>query len=94
MLHCATTNPRRALRIITNPPIFLKEPFVFDRPDKSYSLVEQKTLRALGKDELPGWKITAPREGRVPARLKQQAKWKEEEIRRLAEAQKLGVTVA
>jgi hypothetical protein len=64
MLHSASRNLLRNVRIITNPPVALKEPFNFNRADaKEYSLVEQKTLRDLGRPEgLPEWKITAPRQ--------------------------------
>ncbi|SPQ25948.1 9215f865-55a7-4cb8-b6cc-24d7a84a79ee [Thermothielavioides terrestris] len=65
MLHSPSSNALRRVRIITNPPVSLKEPHCFDREDGNYSLVEQFTLRALGKDRLSGWKITGPRE-RVP----------------------------
>ncbi|EEY22775.1 conserved hypothetical protein [Verticillium alfalfae VaMs.102] len=79
----ASRNPLRRLRVITNPPIFLRAPQRFDRDDCAYSLVEQVTLRALGAESLPGWRITAPREFRVPHRLKVQQKRKEEELKRL-----------
>ncbi|KAL2128858.1 hypothetical protein VTI74DRAFT_8563 [Chaetomium olivicolor] len=84
MLHAPSSNPLRRVRIITNPPVFLKEPHNFDREDGNYSLVEQVTLRALGRERLEGWKITHPREAVVPERLKAQAKMFEEEKRRLA----------
>ncbi|OAA55074.1 hypothetical protein SPI_08578 [Niveomyces insectorum RCEF 264] len=64
MMHSASTNPLRRVRIITNPPVSLKEPFCFDRDDSTsntsnsggggYSLVERATLRALGEDRLAG----------------------------------------
>ena len=69
MLHSASVNLRRDVRIITNPPVSLKEPFNYDGRDPS--LVEQKTLRDLGHPEgLPHWKITSPRERIVPDRVK------------------------
>jgi hypothetical protein len=71
MLHSSSRNLRRLPRIITNPPVMLKEPFNYDRvnPDE-YSLVEQKTLRELGHPEgLRGWEITGPRERIVPTRV-------------------------
>ncbi|KAM0286263.1 hypothetical protein ACHAQH_000992 [Verticillium albo-atrum] len=83
MLHSASRNPLRRLRVITNPPVFFREPQRFDRADGAYSLVEQVTLRALGKNALPGWSITAPREIRVPNRVKVQQKMKEDELKRL-----------
>lgn len=71
MLHSASKNLRRHVRIITNPPVALKEPFNYNRADPSeYSLVEQKTLKDLGRPEgLPEWKITSPREALLPARV-------------------------
>jgi hypothetical protein len=40
MLHSASKNLLRIPRVITNPPVSLKEPFCFDREDpKDYSLV-------------------------------------------------------
>lgn len=86
MLHSPSTNPLRNLRIITNPPISVREPFKFHRPEGNYTLVEQTTLRALGKESLPNWKITKPREEAIPPRVQIQAKMKEEEAKRLAAA--------
>ncbi|KAL4737660.1 hypothetical protein BDV11DRAFT_171741 [Aspergillus similis] len=87
MLHSASRNILRTPRIITNPPVALKEPFNFDRDDPSkYSLVEKKTLLALGKDRLQGWKITTERERIVPARLKRFREMKVKEEERLRQA--------
>ncbi|WPJ63357.1 hypothetical protein SMAC4_05325 [Sordaria macrospora] len=83
MLHSASSNAKRNVRIITNPPVALKQPFNFDREDGNYSLVEQVTLRALGKDRLDGWKITRPREQIVPERVRIQERMKQEELARL-----------
>ncbi|KAL2760256.1 hypothetical protein ACRALDRAFT_1073811 [Sodiomyces alcalophilus JCM 7366] len=85
MVHSASTNPRRQLRIITNPPVHFNEPQSFNRPDGKYSLVERTTMRALGKDSLPEWKIGGPRERRIPARYKALAEMREKERRRLEE---------
>lgn len=85
MLHAPSSNALRRVRIITNPAVSLKEPFCFDREDGNYSLVEQFTLRALGKDRLRGWKITGPREGVVPERVKIQERMRQEELKRLEE---------
>ncbi|KAF2098543.1 hypothetical protein NA57DRAFT_65969 [Rhizodiscina lignyota] len=92
MLHSASRNLLRNVRIITNPPVALKEPFNYNRKDPSeYSLVEQKTLRDLGRPEgLPEWKITAPRERITPARVGMQAELKRKEMERL-KAQGLAV---
>ncbi|MCJ1310642.1 hypothetical protein MMC25_004307 [Agyrium rufum] len=84
MVHSASKNSLRRHRMITNPPVSLKQPFNFDRDDpKDYSLVELKTLDAIGKDRLRGWKTTAPRESIVPERLKLQNKRKVQEEARL-----------
>lgn len=70
MLHSASRNLRRDVRIITNPPVALKEPFNFNRVDGQYNLIEQKTLRDLGRPEgLPEWKITGSRELITPHRI-------------------------
>ncbi|KAL7627026.1 hypothetical protein AAE478_003802 [Parahypoxylon ruwenzoriense] len=91
MMHSATSNARRAVRIITNPPVSLREPFVFERRgsgdgDGDYSLVERKTMAAVGGEErLRGWRITMPREGVVPERVRIQEAMKREELRRMEE---------
>lgn len=85
MLHSASNNKLRNLRIITNPPVSLNEPFDFNREDeRQYSLVEKKTLAALGKERLPEWKVQGSRDRIVPARLKAQQAMMEQELRRLA----------
>lgn len=88
MMHASTDNALRHVRIITNPPVALREPFRFHRADGTeYSLVERATLRMLGKEAkgLEGWAITHPREGIVPERMRVQERWKQEELERLAE---------
>lgn len=94
MLHSASSNALRNVRIITNPPVSLNEPFEFNREDGAYSLVEQATLRAVGKDRLEGWKIAAPREGVVPERVRIQERMKREELRRLQELKKADAVAA
>lgn len=85
MVHSASVNTLRIPRIITNPPVMLKEPFRFNRKDPNdFSLVERKTLQSLGVDRLDNWKIVGEREMVVPERLRAQAAMKEEEKRRLA----------
>ncbi|KAF2685892.1 hypothetical protein K458DRAFT_417079 [Lentithecium fluviatile CBS 122367] len=89
MLHSASNNRLRKVRVITNPPVRVKEPFCFDREDGDYSLVERKTMRALGRERLEGWKIRGERQGIVPerVRIQQELKRKEEErLRGLKEA--------
>jgi hypothetical protein len=85
MLHSASKNLLRNVRVIINPPVALKEPFCFDRPNKEdYSLVELKTLKDLGmEDGLKGWKIEGPRKGWTPNRLKRQEEMKRQELERL-----------
>ncbi|MCJ1447132.1 MAG: hypothetical protein MMC23_007641 [Stictis urceolatum] len=87
MLHSASNNMLRVPRIITNPPVSLKAPFRFDSQSSVCSLVEQKTLRALGKPTLDGWRITAKRDKVVPERVRVQQRMKEEELERLKELQ-------
>jgi hypothetical protein len=90
MLHSASNNQLRQVRVITNPPVSVKEPFVFDREDGSYSAVERKTLAALGKERLNGWKITAARQGIVPERVRLQEEMKRKEEERLQKLQEQG----
>ncbi|KAI0644403.1 hypothetical protein C8Q79DRAFT_912726 [Trametes meyenii] len=67
MPHSASKNHLRIPRFITNPPVTLKEPLNFNRPEpNNYSLVELKILRELGVNRLPDWKITGPRRRFVP----------------------------
>lgn len=52
MLHSASRNLLRNVRIITNPVVSMREPFNLDRKAEdrgNYNLVELKTLQALGK---------------------------------------------
>ncbi|CAL5870854.1 uncharacterized protein PFLUO_LOCUS5095 [Penicillium psychrofluorescens] len=88
MLHSASRNLLRTVRVITNPPVAVKEPFNFNRLDpKEYSLVEKKILRDLGRPEgLPEWKITAPRALLTPRRIKNQEEMKRVEVERMAKA--------
>ena len=85
MLHSASKNFLRAVRVITNPPVSLKKPFVFNRETKEhYSLVELKTLRDLGMPNGIGdWKITSERRGWTPNRLKKMEEMKRKELERL-----------
>ncbi len=83
MLHSASRNHLRLPRIITNPPVSIREPFCFDRenPD-DYSLVELKTLKELGVDRLP-FKPTTERRRLIPQRQIDKAKMLIEEKKRL-----------
>ncbi|KAF2183267.1 hypothetical protein K469DRAFT_739849 [Zopfia rhizophila CBS 207.26] len=89
MLHTASSNALRKVRIITNPPVHMKEPFRFYREDGNCTLVGRTTLRALGKDGLRDWKITAPRQGVVPSRIKIWEQMKVEEARRMEASRKV-----
>ncbi len=93
MMHSASRNSLRIPRIITNPPVALVEPFQFDRENpEDFSLVELKTLQALGKDRLPGWKIKGEREEVVPERVRIQKEMKLKELERLKENAQAGLT--
>jgi len=90
MLHSASINHTRVPRLITNPPVSLLAPFNFARDDpEEYSLVEKKTLRALGVEKLD-FKITSERKRIVPARVVAQNKMMREELERLEKARKEG----
>ena len=85
-VHSATKNGKRRPRIITNPPVALRAPFNFDRSDGSeYSLVELKTIKEIGAENLKGWKISGKREKLVPERVRIQEQMKKEEQERLQE---------
>jgi hypothetical protein len=82
-MHSRSNNMLRHVRVITNPPVSIREPFVFDREDGNYSVVERKTLKALGKDRLEGWKIEAERQELVPERMRIQAELKKKQEERM-----------
>ncbi|PAV16997.1 hypothetical protein PNOK_0706100 [Pyrrhoderma noxium] len=83
MLHSASKNHTRVPRVITNPPVSLKEPFNFNRENpEDYSIVERKTLSELGVERLD-FRITTERRRVVPARVARQNKMLEEEKKRL-----------
>lgn len=85
MMHSASRNALHIPRIITNPFVCLKEPFNFNREDpREYSLIERKTLKELGVEALPDWKIKGKRETLTPGREAIHERMKELELRRLA----------
>lgn len=84
MLHSASRNSLRVPGIITNPPVLLKELFNFDRENLDYSLVERKTLKELGVERLPGWKIKGEWRVVVPERVRIQAEMRAQESKTLA----------
>ncbi len=63
MMHASSPNVLGVARIVSNPPVWLKEPMNFHRanPD-DYSLVERGTLLGLGVDHFD-FQPTAPRDG-------------------------------
>jgi hypothetical protein len=85
VLHAVSQN-HRGPRFITNPPIALREPMRFDRPDPAdRSPVEQAVLRGLGVDRLD-FRATGEREQVVPERVLRQRRMAEQEQARLAAA--------
>jgi hypothetical protein len=93
MMHSASHNTLRNVRIITNPPVSLKEPHCFDRLDGKYSLVEKKTIQSIGgENKLKNWKITMPRERIFPEMWKTKEVMKKEEIRRMEEARRVSAS--
>lgn len=94
MLHSASHNNTRIPRIITNPPVSLREPFQFKRSNvDDYSLVELKTIKALGRTPEEGYefKITQPRERVVPEREKVQSVMRVQELERLQKQRQVAV---
>ena len=70
MIHSAATNSLRIPRFITNPNVCLKEPFNYNRSNAAdYSLIEMKTLKDLGQDNLGDWKVTGQRRELIPVRV-------------------------
>ncbi|CAE6522317.1 unnamed protein product [Rhizoctonia solani] len=94
ILHSASKNHTRSIRLITNPPVSLKEPFNFNRHDPSeFSLVERKTLKELGVEKLD-FSPKAPRKNIMPQRLDTQSRMLAEELKRMKEyAEKHGTGV-
>lgn len=90
MMHSASHNALRNIRIITNPPVALKEPHCFERAGGDYSLVERKTMESVGGEEkLKGWRIEGARERIFPEMWKDKEVMKREEVRRMEEARKI-----
>jgi hypothetical protein len=62
ILHASSQNVLGVPRLITNPPVILKEPMNFNRPNPDdFSLLEKATLHYLGLERLD-FHPTAPRE--------------------------------
>lgn len=86
LLHAASQNRSGRPRFLTNPPIALKRPMRFDRPDpRKLSLVEQAVLRGLGVERLSFLPSAAP-ERLIPARVHQQRRLSREQAARLRRA--------
>jgi hypothetical protein len=84
VLHAKSQNLLGIPRLITNPPVHLRAPMQFNRPDAAdYSPVELAILRGLGVERLE-FQPSAPRERVVPARVARQQKMLAEEQARLA----------
>lgn len=87
VLHAASQNILRRIRIITNPPVHLNEPMNFNREDRAdFSPIELAVLRGLGVDRLD-YQPAHERERVVPERVKRQMRMAEEERQRTLQAQ-------
>lgn len=82
MLHAVSGNPSGRPRFITNPPVSLREPMCFHRPNGDYSLVERAVLRGLGVESLD-FRMTSQRERVVPERETRQRKMLQEQQERI-----------
>jgi hypothetical protein len=83
MLHATSQNVIKHGRLITNPPIALREPLQFDRADpREYSAVERAVLRGLEVDRYP-FQRTGERELVVPERVIEQQRREAAEAARL-----------
>lgn len=71
VLHSKSQNHLGTARLITNPPLHLREPMNFNRAPAELSLVEQSVLRGLGVERLD-FQPTMPREKVVPPRIQKQ----------------------
>jgi hypothetical protein len=88
MLHAASQNVLGVARIITNPPLALRKPMNFNRPDAAdFSLAERAVLRGLGVSRLD-FAPAAPRETVVPERVREQQARAAGEDARLAAAKR------
>jgi hypothetical protein len=86
MLHATSQNVIKHGRLITNPPIALRQPMHFDRTRPSeHSPVERAALYALGVDRFD-FQRTGEREIVVPERVLEQQRREAAEAQRLREA--------
>lgn len=87
LLHATSQNVIRHGRLITNPPIALRQPMRLDRADpQDLSSVERAVLHGLGVERLD-FRPTADRELVVPERVRDQQRREAAEAQRLAAAQ-------
>ena len=84
LLHAASQNPLRRIRIITNPPVHLRAPMRFDRENSAdHSPIERAVLAALGVESY-AFRLAAERQRIVPERERRQQQMMEAERARLA----------
>ena len=84
LLHASSLNRLRLPRLITNPPVHLREPMQFNRPNPDdFSLVERAVLRGLSVERLD-FVPAGEREKVVPKRVQMQQAMREAELARLA----------
>jgi len=84
MLHTRSVNVSQQARFIINPPVKLREPMCFARPQlRDHSPVERGVLRALGV-ERHEFVLTHPREAIVPERIQREKQIWEERARQAA----------
>ncbi|KAJ7657565.1 hypothetical protein B0H14DRAFT_3078211, partial [Mycena olivaceomarginata] len=86
MVHSATKNATRVPRVITNPPVALKEPFRLSRGAEAGKIQPSRAedaARARIPEGLDGWKIEGGRAAFVPRRIKIQEEMKERNARGL-----------
>jgi hypothetical protein len=86
--HAPSKNHLHEIRVITNPHVNLKDPFNLNRPDGDYTLCEQVILRALGRDSVPEFKPTRPRQVYFPRTFTFKRARVQEELDRLVAAAK------
>lgn len=85
MLHATSQNVIGHGRLITNPPVALREPMRFDRTgDDHQSAVERAVLNGLGVDRHV-FRATAERESIIPDRVRRQRERDADEAARLQE---------
>ncbi|MEX0885716.1 MAG: phytanoyl-CoA dioxygenase family protein [Phycisphaeraceae bacterium] len=86
ILHASSQNEARRPRVISNPPMQLKEPMNFNREDPAdFSPVERAGLRGLGVERY-AFVPTGERETFVPERVLRQRERMEQEKARLAQS--------